>query len=150
MNIAIASDGSNIKTGDLVLVRNDKHEFWKLTIFYRAHVIGGTTKKEYECLNDYRYYECVPYERNQELAGTNQRCTNGDYIPKIYEHVNFTYAGTKYLDGVVVGFNTSNDDEPLYTVVKSTYNSAEFVSFEETIFKVNKVEPYKEKGVQYV
>lgn len=147
MNIAIASDGSNIKTGDLVLVRNDKHEFWKLTIFYRAHVIGGTTKKEYECLNDYRYYECVPYERNQELAGTNQRCTNGDYIPKIYEHVNFTYAGTKYLDGVVVGFNTSNDDEPLYTVVKSTYNSAEFVSFEETIFKVNKVEPYKEKGV---
>lgn len=147
MSFAIASDGSNIKTGDLVLVRNDKHEFWKLTIFYRAHVIGGTTKKEYECLNDYRYYECVPYERNQELAGTNQRCTNGDYIPKIYEHVNFTYAGTKYLDGVVVGFNTSNDDEPLYTVVKSTYNSAEFVSFEETIFKVNKVEPYKEKGV---
>lgn len=149
MSFAIASDDSNIKTGDLVLVRNDKHEFWKLTIFYRAHVIGGT-KKEYECLNDYRYYECVPYERNQELAGTNQRCTNGDYIPKIYEHVNFTYAGTKYLDGVVVGFNTSNDDEPLYTVVKSTYNSAEFVSFEETIFKVNKVEPYKEKGVQYV
>ena len=147
MSFAIASDGSNIKTGDLVLVRNDKHEFWKLTIFYRAHVIGGTTKKEYECLNDYRYYECVPYERNQELAGTNQRCTSGDYIPKIYEHVNFTYAGTKYLDGVVVGFNTSNDDEPLYTVVKSTYNSAEFVSFEETIFKVNKVEPYKEKGV---
>lgn len=147
MSFAIASDGSNIKTGDLVLVRNDKHEFWKLTIFYRAHVIGGTTKKEYECLNDYRYYECVPYERNQELAGTNQRYTNGDYIPKIYEHVNFTYAGTKYLDGVVVGFNTSNDDEPLYTVVKSTYNSAEFVSFEETIFKVNKVEPYKEKGV---
>lgn len=147
MSFAIASDDSNIKTGDLVLVRNDKHEFWKLTIFYRAHVIGGTTKKEYECLNDYRYYECVPYERNQELAGTNQRCTSGDYIPKIYEHVNFTYAGTKYLDGVVVGFNTSNDDEPLYTVVKSTYNSAEFVSFEETIFKVNKVEPYKEKGV---
>lgn len=150
MSFAVASDDSNIKTGDLVLVRNDKHEFWKLTIFYRAHVIGGTTKKEYECLNDYRYYECVPYERNQELAGTNQRCTSGDYIPKIYEHVNFTYAGTKYLDGVVVGFNTSNDDEPLYTVVKSTYNSAEFVSFEETIFKVNKVEPYKEKGVQYV
>lgn len=147
MSFAIASDGSNIKTGDLVLVRNDKHEFWKLTIFYRAYVIGGTTKKEYECLNDYRYYECVPYERNQELAGTNQRCTSGDYIPKIYEHVNFTYAGTKYLDGVVIGFNTSNDDEPLYTVVKSTYNSAEFVSFEETIFKVNKVEPYKEKGV---
>lgn len=147
MSFAIASDDSNIKTGDLVLVRNDKHEFWKLTIFYRAHVIGGTTKKEYECLNDYRYYECVPYESNQELAGTNQRCTSGDYIPKIYEHVNFTYAGTKYLDGVVVGFNTSNDDEPLYTVVKSTYNSAEFVSFEETIFKVNKVEPYKEKGV---
>lgn len=147
MSFAIASDDSIIKTGDLVLVRNNKHEFWKLTIFYRAHVIGGTTKKEYECLNDYRYYECVPYERNQELAGTNQRCTSGDYIPKIYEHVNFTYAGTKYLDGVVVGFNTSNDDEPLYTVVKSTYNSAEFVSFEETIFKVNKVEPYKEKGV---
>lgn len=147
MAFAVASDASNIKTGDLVLVRNDKHEFWKLTIFYRAHVIIGTDKTEYECLNDYRYYECVPYERNQELAGTNQRCTSGDYIPKIYEHVNFTYAGTKYLDGVVVGFNTSNDDEPLYTVVKSTYNSAEFVSFEETIFKVNKVEPYKEKSV---
>lgn len=145
MSFAIASDDSNIKTGDLVLVRNDKHEFWKLTIFYRAHVIGGTTKKEYECLNDYRYYECVPYERNQELAGTNQRCKSCDYIPKIYEHVNFTYAGTKYLDGVVIGFNTSNDDEPLYTVAKSTYNSAEFVSFEETIFKVNKVEPYLNK-----
>lgn len=147
MNIAIASDGSNIKTGDLVLVRNRKNDFWKLSIFYRMHVIGTiNVKTEYECLNDYRYCECVPYENNQELASTNQRCTSGDYIPKIYEHVNFTYAGTKYLDGVVVGFNTSNDDEPLYTVVKSTYNSAEFVSFEETIFKVNKVEPYKEKG----
>lgn len=146
MNIAIASDGSNIKTGDLVLARNGKNDFWKLSIFYRTHIIGTiNVKTDYECLNDYRYCECVPYENNQELAGTNKRCKSEDYIPKIYEHVNFTYAGTKYLDGVVVGFNTSNDDEPLYTVVKSTYNSAEFVSFEETIFKVNKVEPYKER-----
>ena len=146
MSFAVASDGSNIKTGDLVLARNGKNDFWKLSIFYRAHVIGTiNVKTEYECLNDYRYCECVPYENNQKLAGTNQRCKSEDYIPKIYEHVNFTYAGTKYLDGVVVGFNTSNDDESLYTVVKSTYNNAEFVSFEETIFKVNKVEPYKER-----
>ena len=148
MSFAVASDGSNIKTGDLVLARNGKNDFWKLSIFYRTHIIGTINiKTEYECLNDYRYCECVPYENNQGLEGTNKRCKSEDYIPKIYEHVNFTYAGTKYLDGVVVGFNTSNDDEPLYTVVKSTYNSAEFVSFEETIFKVNKVEPYKEKGV---
>lgn len=143
MNIAIASNGSNIKTGDLVLARNGKNDFWKLSIFYRVHVIGGT-KKEYECLNDYRYYECVPYESNQELAGTNQRCKSYvDYIPKIHEHVNFTYAGTKYLDGVVIGFNNSNDDEPLYTISYSTYSNNECTEFKETIFKVNKVEPIK-------
>ena len=146
MSFAVASNGSNIKTGDLVLVRNDKHEFWKLSIFYRAHVFG-VTKTEYECLNDYRYCECVPYENNQELAGTNQRCKSEDYIPKIYEHVNFTYAGTKYLDGIVVGFNDTNEDEPLYTVIHSTYTKGECVEFKESIFKVNKVEPYKEKGV---
>lgn len=53
MNIAIASDGSNIKTGDLVLVRNGKNDFWKLSIFYRMHVIGTINVKiEYECLNE--------------------------------------------------------------------------------------------------
>lgn len=149
MSFAVASDGSNIKTGDLVLARNGKNDFWKLSIFYRTHIIGTINiKTEYECLNDYRYCECVPYENNQELAGTNQRCKSCvDYIPKIYEHVNFTYAGTKYLDGVVIGFNNSNDDEPLYTVSHSTYTKGECVEFKESIFKVNKVEPYKEKGV---
>ena len=146
MNIAIASDGSNIKTGDLVLARNGKNDFWKLSIFYRAHVIG-TAKTEYECLNDYRYYECVPYESNQELVGTNQRCKNSAYIPKIYERVNFTYAGTKYFDGIVVGFNDTNKAEPLYTVIHSTYNNNECTEFKETIFKINKVEPFKEEGV---
>lgn len=143
MNIAIASDGSNIKTGDLVLARNEKHGFWKLSIFYRAHTIG-VSKTQYECLNDYRYYECVPYENNEDLAGTNKLCRTGEYIPKIYEHVNFTYAGTKYLDGIVVGFNDTNEDEPLYTVIHSTYTKGECVEFKESIFKVNKVEPIKE------
>lgn len=146
MSIAIASDGSSIKTGDLVLARNGKNDFWKLSIFYRAHVIG-TAKTEYECLNDYRYYECVPYESNQELVGTNQRCKNSAYIPKIYERVNFTYAGTKYFDGIVVGFNDTNEAEPLYTVIHSTYNNNECTEFKETIFKINKVEPFKEEGV---
>ena len=84
MAFAVASDGSNIKTGDLVLVRNGKNDFWKLSVFYKAHVIG-TPKKEYECLNDYRYYECVPYENNEDLVGTNKLCRTGEYIPKIYE-----------------------------------------------------------------
>ena len=146
MSVAIASDGSSIKTGDLVLARNGKNDFWKLSIFYRAHVIG-TAKTEYECLNDYRYYECVPYESNQELVGTNQRCKNSAYIPKIYERVNFTYAGTKYFDGIVVGFNDTNEAEPLYTVIHSTYNNNECTEFKETIFKISKVEPFKEEGV---
>lgn len=146
MSVAIASDGSSIKTGDLVLARNGKNDFWKLSIFYRARVIG-TAKTEYECLNDYRYYECVPYESNQELVGTNQRCKNSAYIPKIYERVNFTYAGTKYFGGIVVGFNDTNEAEPLYTVIHSTYNNNECTEFKETIFKINKVEPFKEEGV---
>lgn len=146
MSIAIASDGSSIKTGDLVLARNGKNDFWKLSIFYRVFGLSAA-KSEYACLNDYRYYECVPYESNQELVGTNQRCKNGEYIPKIYERVNFTYAGTKYLDGIVIGFNNSNDDEPLYTVGYSTYSNRECTEFKETVFKVNKVEPFNEEGV---
>ena len=147
MSVAIASDGSNIKTGDLVLARNGKNDFWNLSIFYREL---STDNLKYVCLNDYRYYECVPYESNQELVGTNQRCKNSAYIPKIYERVNFTYAGTKYFDGIVVGFNDTNEDEPLYTVIHSTYNNNECTEFKETIFKINKVEPFKEEGVQYV
>lgn len=143
MSVAIASDGSSIKTGDLVLARNGKRDFWKLSIFYRAFGLSAA-KPEYACLNDYRYYECVPYESNQELVGTNQRCKSCvEYTPKIFEHVNFTYAGTKYLDGVVIGFNNSNDDEPLYTVAYSTYSNSECTEFKETIFKINKVEPIK-------
>lgn len=149
MSFAVASDGSNIKTGDTVLARNGKKDFWKLSIFYRAHVLG-VTKTEYECLNDYRYYECVPYENNEDLVGTNKRCKNGEYIPKIYERVNFIYAGTKYFDGIVVGFNNTNDDEPLYTVIHSSYNNSERTEFKETIFKINKVEPIKKYGVCYV
>ena len=72
MSFAVASDGSNIKTGDLVLARNGKNDFWKLSIFYRTHIIGTINiKTEYECLNDYRYCECVPYENNQGLRNSD-------------------------------------------------------------------------------
>lgn len=81
MAFAIASDGSIIKSGDLVLVRNHKHEFWKLSIFYTARVLVSSIT-EYECLNDYRYYECIPLESNQDLIDTNQCRKSGDYIPK--------------------------------------------------------------------
>ena len=132
----ISTDGHNLKTGDLVLVRNFKTDIWRLSIFYRKF---GRQPFLYECLNGEVFEQCIPYDKNKELAGTAKRCVNDCYIPQPYEHVQFKYGNTLYTNGVVVGFNNTGD-LPVYDVIYSSHCKNE-TEFRSELFKVNSVIP---------
>lgn len=56
------------KTGDEVLVRASNLGNWNLHLFARVR----EEEYKYECLGGLRYKECIPYQGNEHLLGTNK------------------------------------------------------------------------------
>ena len=65
MNIAIASDGAEIKSGDYVLVRNSGSEQWVLNIFSHTNV----NFSNYVVIGGHSYNSCIPFNGNEHLVG---------------------------------------------------------------------------------
>lgn len=57
----------NFKPFDRVLVRNDKVEKWRVSLFSKIN----NSCYGYTCINA-RYRYCIPYEGNEHLVGTNK------------------------------------------------------------------------------
>lgn len=58
----------DFKPFERVLVRRTNQERWKLHLFSR----GSGTYNEYECLGGVTFSQCIPYEGNEHLLGTNK------------------------------------------------------------------------------
>lgn len=58
----------DFKPFERVLVRRTNQERWKLHLFSR----GSRTYDEYECLGGVTFSQCIPYEGNEHLLGTNK------------------------------------------------------------------------------
>lgn len=58
----------DFKPFERVLVRRTNQERWKLHLFSRESV--GDNK--YECLGGVGFSQCIPYEGNEHLLGTNK------------------------------------------------------------------------------
>lgn len=58
----------DFKPFERVLVRRTNQERWKLHLFSRES--GGDNK--YECLGGVGFSQCIPYEGNEHLLGTNK------------------------------------------------------------------------------
>lgn len=58
----------DFKPFERVLVRRTNQERWKLHLFSRESV--GDNK--YECLGGVGFSQCIPYEGNKHLLGTNK------------------------------------------------------------------------------
>ena len=65
MNIAIASDGTEIKSGDYILVRNSGSEQWVLNIFSHTNV----NFCNYVVIGGHSYKSCIPFKGNEHLVG---------------------------------------------------------------------------------
>ena len=77
---AISSDGHKIKTGDKVLVRHNNTAYWIISIFsYKSN-------NDYICLNYASFKQCIPFEGNEELCGTNNIFTKV-FIPEFGQKV---------------------------------------------------------------
>lgn len=58
----------DLKPFERVLVRRNNQERWKVHLFSRES--GGDNK--YECLGGVGFSQCIPYEGNEHLLGTNK------------------------------------------------------------------------------
>ena len=65
-------DISNLKAYDKVLVRDTNEQVWVADLFSHVHdkPLGGYT---FACVGHYSY-QCIPYEGNEHLLGTNNDC----------------------------------------------------------------------------
>lgn len=74
MNIAIASNGVEINTGDAVLVRDDTNDFWRYNVF--SHILIDNPFP-YRAVSSVKgvyvgYKYCIPYKGNEHLVGTTK------------------------------------------------------------------------------
>lgn len=49
-------------------IKSREQERWKLHLFSR----GSVTYDEYECLGGVTFSQCIPYEGNEHLLGTDE------------------------------------------------------------------------------
>ena len=62
---AIASNGTEIKTGDYVIVRDNQYQKWVINLF------SYKDDDEYICTGS-RWNKCYPYKGNEDLVGTDK------------------------------------------------------------------------------
>lgn len=133
MSSFIASDNSELRPGEFVLVRNRADLNWKLDII--SHV-EENENLIFHTISGY-YTECLPYEKYKHLLGTKSSF-NKNYVPNIYDKVKFKYDGCTYTNGVVIGYN--ENAKLKYTVVVSLYTGNKS-NFTGQVFTVSEVYP---------
>lgn len=77
-----ASNGSIIKTGDMVLVRNNDEHIWIISVF--GYIFDNN--RFYSCINGDVFKQCIPLKGNEHLCGTNDEYEE-PYIPEFGDMV---------------------------------------------------------------
>lgn len=105
---AIASDGTEINTGDAVLVRDDIYENWKY-----AHFSHIETYKDFPYVNSYSCCKyCIPYKSNEHLVGTSTNIHKLCPKFKFGAKVRITDKNNNTVEGILTQFNTKTENCP--------------------------------------
>ena len=67
--LEVPDNEPQFKPFDRVLVRNDDEEIWQPRLY---EMYSGGTEKHY-CQDGVGYLQCIPYEGNEHLVGTNDK-----------------------------------------------------------------------------
>ena len=105
-----ASNGSIIKTGDMVLVRNNDEHIWIISIF--GYIFDNN--RFYSCINGDVFKQCIPLKGNEHLCGTNDEYEE-PYTPKFGDKVEGITHTNKKIYGVLIGFSKK---ENFYTLLE--------------------------------
>ena len=100
---AIASNGVEIQTGDMVLVRESDTRTWFVSLFsYKIR------DNHFICANGSVWTQCIPLESNEHLCGTNDEYEE-PYIPEFGDMVEGITSKNEKIDGVLVAYSHNED-----------------------------------------
>ena len=130
------SYGLKVKTGDPVLMRDNELRPWTYSVFSHKH-----SREDIP----YPYYSagiiaafCIPYNGNEHLVGTTDdyKAPEEPTKPKFVfgAKVKATLSSGEEIEGVLIGFDTEDDDTPFEVVVQD-----EDASFNYTTYRVKSV-----------
>lgn len=115
-----ASNGSIIKTGDMVLVRNNDEHIWIISIF--GYIFDNN--KFYSCINGDVFKQCIPLKGNEHLCGTNDEYKE-PYIPMFGDMVEGITHTNEKVSGILIGYSTTDNN---YTLLEALPNNDGFIS----------------------
>lgn len=116
---AKASNGSIIRTGDTVLVRESDTRTWFVSLF------SYKIKDNYFiCANGSTWAQCIPLKGNEHLCGTNDEYEES-YIPKFGDMVEGITHTDEKVSGILVGYSTTDNN---YTLLEALPKNDGFIN----------------------
>lgn len=114
------SYGLKVKTGDPVLMRDSEASTWRYSVFSHNHDSEGVP---------YPYYSagviaafCIPYVGNEHMVGTKDdyKASEEQQKPKFIfgAKVKAMLSSGEEMEGVLIGFDTEDDDSPFEVAVR--------------------------------
>ena len=130
------SYGLKVKTGDPVLMRDDVTSTWWYSIFSHKHSREGVPFPY--CSAGTISMFCIPYKGNEHLVGTTDdyKAPEKPTKPKFVfgAKVKAMLSSGEEMEGVLIGFDTEDDDTPFEVVVQD-----EDASFKYNAYRVKSV-----------
>lgn len=114
------SYGLKVKTGDPVLMRNDVTSTWWYSVF--SHKCSREDVPYPYCSAGILAAFCIPYVGNERLVGTTEdyKAPEEPTKPKFVfgAKVKATLSSGEEMEGVLIGFDTEDDDSPFEVAVQ--------------------------------
>lgn len=131
---AKASDGSIIRTGDTVLVRESNTRTWFVSLFsYKIR------DNHFICANGSVWAQCIPLKGNEHLCGTNDEYEE-PYTPKFGDKVKGINKNNEEVTGILILYN--EEFKPYKYAVYTCLSTS--VGFDYRIHACKSVKPIKE------
>ena len=131
---AKASDGSIIRTGDMVLVRESNTRTWFVSLF------SYKIKDNYFiCANGSTWAQCILLKGNEHLCGTNDEYEE-PYTPKFGDKVKGINKNNEEVTGILILYN--EEFKPYKYAVYTCLSTC--VGFDYRIHACKSVKPIKE------
>lgn len=131
---AKASNGSIIKTGDMVLVRESDTHTWFVSLF--SYKIKDNC---FICINGFAWEQCIPLKDNEYLCGTNNKYEES-YTPKFGDKVKGINKNNEEVTGILTFYN--KEYKPYKYVVYTCLSTSE--GFDSRTHVCKSVKPIKE------
>lgn len=125
------SYGLKVKTGDPVLMRDDATSTWWYAVF--SHKYSREDAPYPYCGAGILAEFCIPYVGNERLVGTTEdyKAPEEPTKPKFVfgAKVKATLSSGEEIEGVLIGFDTEDDDTPFEVVVQDEDASFNYTTY---------------------